>query len=162
MDGLDYTLRVATPRPVSILMFTAYPTIVAPKEPVTLQWKVEGDVDLVTLVPGGTERLPKEGSFGATPQQSVRYKLTAHGPGGSDVCALPPRMEYKNIVKKRGDIYKSLAEDLGIYAISNTISGMAKPFWTEEAGRSESSRSTSSAGCAREFRALQNLHRSAI
>jgi hypothetical protein len=77
----DVTVRVAAPHAPTI-SFKALPGVIVPKQTVTLTWKVEGDVDSVTLDPGG-KLVSKEGSAIDQPARSTRYSITAKGPGGS-------------------------------------------------------------------------------
>jgi hypothetical protein len=81
---LDTTVRVAAAHAPTIVTFTANPAVIAPRQVVTLYWKVEGDVDSVTLDPGKVP-VKVEGSGLMQPAESIRYTLTARGPAGSQI-----------------------------------------------------------------------------
>jgi serine/threonine protein kinase/uncharacterized cupredoxin-like copper-binding protein len=87
------TVQVSAPRTPDIT-FTASSTSVAAGKPVTLRWKVGGDVETVTLNPGALQVQP-EGSRQVNPVTTTQYTLIASGPGGTvpksvDVQVLEP------------------------------------------------------------------------
>ncbi len=84
--GLQSTARTSVttsaPAQVRIVRFDAAPANVAPSQPATLSWVVEG-ASTVTIQPGIGNVDAKSGSVSVTPQQTTTYTLTASGPGGS-------------------------------------------------------------------------------
>ena len=78
----EANVRVVAANPPTIRTFRATPMLVGPKDPVLLQWMVIGNVESVTLDPGGVP-LPPEGTLRVNPTAATRYVLRAAGPGGT-------------------------------------------------------------------------------
>ncbi len=81
------TVSVVSPSPVSILVFQATPSTIAPGGTSTLSWVVQ-NATTVTITPGVTATLsPTSGSTPVQPAATTTYTLTATGAGGTTVTA---------------------------------------------------------------------------
>jgi tRNA A-37 threonylcarbamoyl transferase component Bud32 len=74
------TLMTVRPEPIPMIEITASHAVITPGHPTVLRWKVR-HADTVSIEPGIGE-VPPDGSRIVAPQKSVKYTVTARGPGG--------------------------------------------------------------------------------
>jgi tRNA A-37 threonylcarbamoyl transferase component Bud32 len=73
-------LMTVRPEPIPVIEITASHAMITPGHPTVLRWKVR-HADTVSIEPG-IGKVPPAGSRIVAPQKSVKYTVTARGPGG--------------------------------------------------------------------------------